>query len=227
MFVSYFCVAVVLAHTQLADPLKCLIIYSLTSVIDVCLHRSPGRSLSEHHAHYVHCEDLQAGGFTQSFLECAHCEGEMEERETHSEEGQCSNQKWKKRRGTLIDSCLAWCLLRLFPPSTAIISRRTSPSPWQRLCHPSPLEDAIPFGRRWIGVPSPRMRSLWTESLQREHSGVNRLYVNTSISDIIATTGPAIVSDWSIWGICLWCRRGRSAHLHYCPALFKTLYFLI
>lgn len=96
----------------------------------------------------------------------------------------CSNHKWKWRRGTLIDSCLAWCLLRLFPPSTAIINRRTSPSPWQGLCHPSPLEDAIPFGRRWIGVPLLRMRSVWTESLQREHSGVNRLNVNNSIFDI-------------------------------------------
>lgn len=102
----------------------------------------------------------------------------------------------------MIDSCLAWCLLRLFPPSTAIINRRTSPSPWQGLCHPSPLEDAFPFGRRWIGVPLLRMRSLWTESLQREHSGVNRLNVNNSISDISvkkpkkpknATARPAIV----------------------------------
>ncbi len=122
---------------------------------------------------------------------------EMEERETHREEGQCSDQKWKARRGTLIDSCLAWCLLRLFPPSTAIISRRTSPSPWQSLCHPSPLEDAIPFGRRWIGVPSPCMRSLWTESLQREHSGVNRLYVNTSISDISAKNMPPHSNFWT------------------------------
>lgn len=93
----------------------------------------------------------------------------------------CSNQKWKNRRGAMIDSCLACCPLRLFPPSTAIINRRSSPSPWQRLCHPSPLEDAIPFGRRWIGVPLPCMRSLCTESLQREHSGVNRLNVNNSI----------------------------------------------
>lgn len=28
------------------------------------------------------------------------------------------------------------------------------------------------------------MRSVWTESLQREHSGVNRLNVNNSIFDI-------------------------------------------
>lgn len=115
-------------------------------------------------------------------------ETEMENRERHIERRGSSNQEWKKRRGTLIDSCLAWCLLRLFPPPTAIISRRTSPSPWQRLCHPSPLEDAIPFGRRWIGVPSPCMRSLWTESLQMGHSGVNRLSVNTNISNISVRT---------------------------------------
>ncbi len=215
MLVFYFCVAVV-ADTQLADPLKCLIIYSYTSVIDVRLHWCPGRSLSEHHAHYVHCEDLQAGDLNQSCLECAHCEGEESrwKKERHIERRGNSNQKWKKRRGTLIDSCLAWCLLRLFPPSTAIISRRTSPSPWQGLCHPSPLEDAIPFGRRWIGVPSPRMRSLWTESLQREHSGVNRLYVNTDISDISVENTPpqsshwpsnSCLSNWSVLGNCLWC----------------------
>lgn len=99
-------------------------------------------------------------------------------------EGSSSSRKWKWRRGALIDSCLARCLLRLFPPSTAIINRRTSPLPWQGLCHPSPLEDAIPFGRRWIGVPLLPMRSVWTESLQREHSGVNRLNVNNSIFDI-------------------------------------------
>lgn len=122
------------------------------------------------------------------FLEWAHCEGEEWKwktgRRAERESRGCSNHKWKWRRGTLIDSCLAWCLLRLFPPSTAIINRRTSPSPWQGLCHPSPLEDAIPFGRRWIGVPLLRMRSVWTESLQREHSGVNRLNVNNSIFDI-------------------------------------------
>lgn len=172
--------------------------------------------------------DLQAGDLNQSFLECAHCEGEGSRWKTYSEEGQCSNQKWKKRRGTLIDSCLAWCLLRLFPPSTAIISRRTSPSPWQGLCHPSPLEDAIPFGRRWIGVPSPRMRSVWTESLQREHSGVNRLYVNTSISDISAENTPPQSDHWpsnswvSNWSI-RWCGCGRPANSIYCP---QTFWFL-
>lgn len=57
MFVFYFCVAIVLTDTQLAQPLKCLIIYSYTSVIDVCLHLCLGQSLSEHHAHYVHHED--------------------------------------------------------------------------------------------------------------------------------------------------------------------------
>lgn len=164
-----------------------------------------------------------------SFVECAHRGGEESRwrKERRAERRGSGNQKWKKRRGTLIDSCLAWCLLRLFPPSTAIISRRTSPSPWQGLCHPSPLEDAIPFGRRWIGVPSPRMRSLWTESLQREHSGVNRLYVNTSISDIsVENTLPQ--SDYrpsdswvSNCGICLWWSCGRRAHLNHSPPLFK------
>lgn len=186
MFVFYFSAAVVLTKMQLADPPKCLIIDSYTSVIDVGPHRRPDQSLLEHHAHYVHREVLQAGDLNQSFLECAHCEGEglRWKKKRHIESRGCSNHKWEKRRGTLIDSCLAWCLLRLFPPSTAIINRRTSPSPWQGLCHPSPLEDAIPFGRRWIGVPLLRMRPLWTESLQREHSGVNRHNVNNSISDI-------------------------------------------
>lgn len=150
MFVFCVCVAAILTDRQLVAPLKCLIIYSYTSVTDVCLHLCPDRSLSEHHAHYVHREDPQAGDVNQSFLECAQCEGEEQrwEKERRIERRGSGNQKWKKRRGTLIDSCLAWCLLRLFPPSTAIISRRTSPSPWQGLCHPSPLEDAIPFGRR-------------------------------------------------------------------------------
>lgn len=95
MFVLCFCVAVVLADTQLADPLKCLIIYSYTSVIDVCLPLCPDQSLSEHHAHYVHCEDLQAGDLNQSFLECARCEGEESrwKKERHIERKGSSNQK--------------------------------------------------------------------------------------------------------------------------------------
>lgn len=138
------------------------------------------RSLSEHLVRCVRCVDLKAGNLVQNLLHTVKERNrDGAQTEWHVERRGRNNQKWEKRRGAVIDSCLAWCLLRLFPPPTAIISRRTSPSPWQRLCHPSPLEDAIPFGRRWIGVPSPRMRSLWTESLQRERSGVNRLYVNT------------------------------------------------
>lgn len=48
---------VVRAHMQLTDP----IIHNYTSVSDVCVHRCPDQSLSEHHAHYVHGQDLQAG----------------------------------------------------------------------------------------------------------------------------------------------------------------------
>lgn len=119
-----------------------------------------------------------------SFAECVHTVKLRWRTERWMESKDCSNQKWKNRRGPVIDSCLACCPLRLFPPSTAIINRRSSPSPWQRLCHPSPLEDAIPFGRRWIGVPLPCMRSLCTESLQGEHSGENSLNVNNSIISI-------------------------------------------
>lgn len=131
-----------------------------------------------------------------------------------------------KKRGTLIDSCLAWCLLRLFPPSTAIINRRTSPSPWQGLCHPSPLEDAIPFGRRWIGVLLPRMRSLWTESLQREHSGVNRLYVNNSIFSVsVKHSQPQSLSckTWMLIIIFFVCDVGvgEGALLHHCPLVLR------
>lgn len=177
-------------------------------------HQCPDQSLSEHHAHYVRCKDLQAGDLNQSFVLYAHCEGEelRWNKGRQIERRASSDQKWKKRRGTLIDSCLAWCLPRLFPPSSAIISRRTSPSPWQRLCHPSPLEDAIPFGRRWIGVPSPHMRSLWIERTQ--WCTVNRLYINTSIVNMPVKNTPPHSNYWpsnnwatnrSLWGSCFWC----------------------
>lgn len=197
------------ADAQWDVPLKGLIIYSYTSIIDVVdLHQSPGRVLSEHRAHYVPCEDLQTGSVNRSFPECAHCEEEESRWEKEGDTlgwGRVATESGKKRRGTLIDSCLAWCLLRLFPPSTAIISWRTSPSPWQGTSHPSPLEDAIPFGRRWIGVPSPRMRSVWTEFLQGEHSGINRLYVNTSITDMSVENTPPHSNYWlSHWWVSNW-----------------------
>lgn len=140
----------------------------------------------EHWAYYVHCEDLQAADLVQNYFFSEHTVTggkELEDREREGYRGGAAvTKKWKKeKRGTVIDSCLAPCLLRLFPPSTAIISKRTSPSAWQQLRHPSPLEDAIPFGRRWIGVPSPCMRSPWTESLQMGHQEGNRLHVNTSL----------------------------------------------
>lgn len=161
---------------------------------------SPEESLTEQ----VHHEDLQAVDLVQTYLSLlltgiwGKPRWKTRERETCSKEGRWQLKSGeKKRSGAVIDSCLAHCLLRLFPPSTAIISRRTTPSPWQQLCHPSPLEDAIPFGRRWIGVPSPCMRSLRTESLQRGHRGVNRFCVNTSISR--NTTSLSILLPVSVW----------------------------
>lgn len=102
--------------------------------IDGCLDQS----VSGHRAHYVHCEDLQAGDLNQSFVQRARCGGKESRwnKVRQIERRGSSDQKWKKRRGTLIDSCLAWCLPRLFPPSSAIISRRTSPSPWQATVSP-------------------------------------------------------------------------------------------
>ncbi|KAK2920293.1 hypothetical protein Q8A73_002497 [Channa argus] len=54
--------------------------------------------MSQHHAYYVRCEDLQAGDLNQSFLECAHCEGEEPgwREERHREWSSGSDQSGKR-----------------------------------------------------------------------------------------------------------------------------------
>lgn len=210
--------------TQLADPLKCLIIYSYTSVIDVCLHRCPDRSLSEHHAHYVHREDLQAGEIVnQSFLECAHCEGEewRWEKERHVERrGQQQPKVGKEER--YFDWQLSGLVpAEVVPPVDCYYQQKDFPIALAGTVSPLSPGGCYPIWEEMNRGPlapyEVSVDRIFTEGAQWSKQALCQYQHLRHHSNYWPSNG--CVSNWSIWGICLRCGCGRRARLNYCPPL--------
>lgn len=161
---------------SLADPWKRLIIHNKLWLMFVFIWSfSPTIHQSQSYAHHVHCtlppdwnlELEYSRVHTYTVYNKRIWDRGRGKRETYGKRWEVWTQR---ERGELLWLTVVWpCACLGCSPRRPLLSTEGLPHRlWQELCRLSPLEDAIPFGRSWIGVPlAPYEVSVYKQSLCR------------------------------------------------------------